>query len=110
MVRCGADQPAEALLQANRGVRKHVRGERVSTPSLDRFGACRGDGLRGHPERQLGDDDATQRSTRDIDTLPERIRSQQDSPAGLDERLDEPWPGRFPVYEDGPAPVEPRRP
>src|SRR5690348_7192371 len=74
---CASDETSEALLQSQRRVRKHVLDEGIAAVSDDRLAMRGGDGLRGHPEWQLGDHERAKGIARDVDAFPEGCRPEE---------------------------------
>src|SRR5690606_27771369 len=78
-----ANQSTEPLLELERRMWQQVAEEAILTLLRQAFKPGRSYGLARNLERQLGQHQSAQRAARHVDTLPERIGSEQDRVAGL---------------------------
>src|SRR5690606_35947623 len=100
-----ADQASDALLQRQDGLGELRVGERIAAGAADRIDASLDEGVARHRERQLVDDDETQRRPLDVDALPEARGPEQHGIAGLAKPLEQLAARAAPLHVD-----RPRRP
>src|SRR5690606_12843218 len=72
-----ADQPADALLQREDGLRNLKLRKRIAARAADRLDARMHERIAGRGERQLVDRDEPERTPAHVDALPEAARAEQ---------------------------------
>src|SRR5690242_17082672 len=97
-----ANQPAEALLEPQRRVRKHVLDERIPAPLRNRLAIGGGDRLRRYAERKFGDEQCAQGVAGDVNALPERRGAEEHRAARLTEPSEQRIARIVSVHEHGP--------
>ena len=108
-----ADQPPDALLEREHGVRQLELRERIAAGSADGFDARSNQRVARHRERQLVEHDEAQRRPAHVDALPEAARAKQDRVAGKTKLLEQLAARAATLYEHltrGRAPFDPALP